>query len=153
MKSTSADVKFQTDSESYTLTQPGPWYEATIRFTFHNDLKKNVYFVNCGGATGILLEKFVDSTWKPVWSPVMTTCLSAPLIVAAGKDWRSEIRVSAAPIGSNFLPQFSVRDIPGTYRVQWTHALRSYDPSKPRFGTQLPLQQRISNSFEIKIAR
>src|SRR5215217_5231115 len=67
---------FQTDSSSYTLRATSAGYEGVIGVTFTNRSDVTANFVNCGGATGVALQKLVGGEWTSVWSPAIPLCLS-----------------------------------------------------------------------------
>jgi hypothetical protein len=144
------NAQFQTDSLAYTLSTNSIGYVGTIGVTFVNRTGATVYFVNCGGATGLSLEKRIDGQWVNVWSPVMLACLSPPITVTAGATYRTQIGVFGAYPNSNAYPRFTVTDVAGEYRAVWHSVLRTYQPSLP-FGEQLPLDARISNRFAIAV--
>jgi hypothetical protein len=145
------NAQFQTDSLAYTLGTASIGYVGVIGVTFVNRTGATVYFVNCGGATGLSLEKRVDGQWVNVWSPVMLLCLSPPIIVAAGATYRTQISIFGGYPDGNTYPRFSVADIAGEYRAVWYSVLRTYQESSSSFGEQLPLDARISNRFSIAV--
>lgn len=147
----SGTPSFQTDSASYTLHVRSVWYETLIGVVFHNRNRGNVYFVNCGGSTGVILQKLVGTEWTDAWSPVSLFCLSPPIVVPPGGEFRTSITVVSGLPGTNYYPRFTVADVAGTYRAQFTRALVSYDARKQTFGKPLPLSDRVSNSFTIAV--
>ena len=144
------ETLFRTDSLAYTLRAGSIGYEGRIGVEFTNRTAATVYIVNCGGATSLSLEKLVDGAWRPVWSPVIPACLSAPITVPAGGVYRTVIHVFGGYAGSNTAPQFEGADIPGTYRAVWHSVLASYQDRLP-FGQPLPLAQRVSNQFTLSV--
>ncbi len=137
---------FQTDSLAYSLRLGGDWYQGEIGVTFTNRTSGKVYIVNCGGSTGLRLEKRVAGQWQGVWSPIMPACLSKPITVPAGATYRTRIAISAGVIGTNTAPQFASPDITGEYRAVWFEVLSSYQDQLP-FGEPLSLAARVSNRF------
>ena len=141
----------QTDSASYTLRSTSPWYQTTIGVTFTNRTNTAANFVNCNGGTGVQLEKLINGTWTTVWSPILLACLSPPIVVASGAKFQTAIHVFAGDVGSNFYPQFTVADIPGTYRAVWTEVVANYTTAGQSFGELLPLEHRTSNTFTLAV--
>jgi hypothetical protein len=146
-----SNPNFQTDSSAYTLQSGVVWYQAAISATFVNRTGAKVYFVNCQGSTGVVLQKLVGDRWIDAWSPNLTTCLSPPIVVLPGHEQRWPIHVVAGYPGTNVVPKFTTPDIAGTYRAVWTQALTSYDARSSTFGTVLPLDHRLSNTFAIAL--
>ncbi|MDB4876695.1 MAG: hypothetical protein JWM41_3141 [Gemmatimonadetes bacterium] len=139
---------FQTDSVSYTFVATSVGYTGTIGVTYTNKTNETANFVNCLGGTDVQLQKLTNGEWKTVWSPVLLTCLSPPIVVAPGQEYRSRISVFAGYPGSNFLPTFVTTDISGSYRAVWTQVVTGYQ-DKLSFGTPLPAEHRVSNQFTI----
>jgi hypothetical protein len=146
-----AGPDFQTDSASYQLRATPIAYEGLIRVTYTNHSGSAVYFVNCNGGTGVALQKLIDAEWKSVWSPVLLLCLSQPIVVAPGGTWSTAVHIFGGYPGSSTAPQFTIADIPGTYRLIWTEALSSYQSKLP-FGDPLPLERTVSNVFSLDVA-
>jgi hypothetical protein len=142
---------FQTDSAAYRLRTTSIGYEALIRVTYTNHSGGTAYFVNCNGGTGVALQKLIDGAWTSVWSPVLLMCLSQPIVVAPGATWSTAVHVFGGYPGTNTGPQFTITDIPGTYRLIWTEALSSYQSKLP-FGDPLPPERTVSNVFSLDVA-
>lgn len=87
------------------------------------------------------------------WSPVLLECLSPPIEIAPGASLNDEVDISAGKRGSNMYPQFMVDDIEGVYRLVIGSAYWSYDHNGPPWGEPVPVPDRVSNSFEIRISR
>lgn len=142
---------FQTDSLRYTLREVvGFGYETRIRARFTNLTGATAYFVNCNGATMLHLEKLAGEQWTRAWSPIVPLCLSPPITVASGQSYEFGVPLFAAKPDANAAPKFTVPEIPGVYRIVWSDALSSYQDKLP-FGAQLPLDQRVSNSFTLSV--
>jgi hypothetical protein len=151
LRETAPTPDFQTDSAAYRLRATSAGYEGVIRATYTNHSGGAAYFVNCNGGTGVELQKSIDGSWQTVWSPVLLMCLSQPITVAASASWSTAVHIFGGYPGTNYAPQFTVSDIPGTYRLVWTELLSSYQSSLP-FGTPLPFDRRISNVFTLDVA-
>ena len=108
---------FQTDTLSYTLKAGAMGYEVLIPITFTNRGPTAASITNCGGATSLKLEAFVDGQWKYAWSPIIPACLSAPIVVPPGGTWRSAISVFGAYPNINAAPKFASEQITGVYRA------------------------------------
>lgn len=139
---------FQTDSTSYTLLAGSHGYQAEIKVRFTNRTADAVYFVNCSGATSVSLEKRIDDAWVEVWTPALQRCLSQPITVPPGGTYDWSISVFGGYPGTNTLPQFTVTNVAGNYRLVWHDALQSYQDRLP-FGVPLALEQRVSNRFDL----
>jgi hypothetical protein len=145
------DAQFQTDSLAYTLGANSIGYVGEIGVTFINRTGATVYIVNCGGSTGLSLQKRIEGNWRGVWSPVVPLCLSPPITVTADGTYRTKIGIFGGYPNSNTFPQFAIQDIAGEYRAVWYSVLSTYQASSSSFGEQLPLDARISNRFTIAV--
>lgn len=141
---------FRTDSVAYTLRARDNGFETRIGVTFTNRTSDTTYFVNCNGSVGVSLEKMIDGNWRNAWSPVMPACLSPPIAVAPGATRSMPIELFAGFAGSNVYPQFAVAEISGIYRAVWNSAVTGYQSQLP-FGEPLPLAQRTSNRFTLRV--
>jgi hypothetical protein len=141
---------FQTDSLVYTLVRGPQGIEGRIGYVFTNPTDAPVYIVNCRAQTALRLQKHTDAGWIDAWSPVVLDCLSPPIVVPPGDRRADEVPVFAGAPGSNVHPQFLVDRVPGVYRIVWHHVLSSYDDRRYPFGEPLPLEQRVSNRFELR---
>lgn len=145
------DASLRTDANVYQLQRDSRGnLTVEIPFTYHNTTGKTVYLVNCNGAVPPSLEKWQDGEWVAGWNPVVLLCLSPPIQVPPNGVYEDTLRVLAAPYGSNAGPQFEVADPDGTYRLVWHVALHDYDLDDPPAGTPLPLENRLSNSFDLR---
>lgn len=142
---------FQTDSLHYTLRATSSGWEARIGFVFTNPTAAPAYVVNCGGATGVTLEKLVDGAWRAGWHAIIPMCLSAPITIAPGARWEPSLYVFGGYPGGNTVPRFEAPDPTGVYRAVWHSVLRTYQDRLP-FGDPLPLAQRTSNRFTLTAA-
>jgi hypothetical protein len=142
---------FQTESLSYTLISTQSSLETRIAFVFTNPTPAPVYIVNCKGTTSLRLEKQSGDKWVPAWSPVIPLCLSAPIVVQPGQRYSGVVHVSAGHPSNNLYPKFAVDPVPGVYRIVWRDVLRTYDDRANPFGEPLPLEQRVSNRFRLRV--
>jgi hypothetical protein len=143
-RDTSAAI--QTDSLLVHLTATGEFYSSpAIRVSIHNPMSDTSFIVNCGGATLFTLEKEIGDQWVPVWGDVIPGCVSPAIAIPPGSRYMTSIDVSGAPLGSNAAPGYSVRDIPGVYRLVWADIVDSS-------GKPIPIQYRRSNAFAIVTA-
>lgn len=141
------DAAFQTDRLRYTVAStPSGGINARMSYVFTNPTPGPVYFVNCKGNTPPLLQKRVDDHWVNVWAPTILDCLSPPIVVPPGEEYRNSVSILAAGPDNNLASKLTADSIPGIYRFVWHDVLSSYDGSYP-FGEPLPLEQRISNRF------
>lgn len=144
---------FRTDALAYTLRLTSVGLEGKIPFAFTNPTGSPVYIVNCNGYTSLQLEKLVEGIWVGVWSPVIPQCLSAPVVVQPGEEYRDTVRVFGGHPSTNDYPKFDVAAIPGVFRLVWSDVLRSYDHRSYPFGEALPAEQRTSNRFALTLER
>jgi len=133
----------QTDAASYTLVRSADAYETRIRYVFTNRTGGPVYLANCQGSIGLLLERYEGGEWKTAWSPLFLACVSPPIVIGRGDTFMSSIHVWAAKPD----PWFDLANPKGTYRIVWTAARSSFQDDLG-FGPRIPMEFRVSNSFE-----
>lgn len=146
------DRLLQTDALSYEWTVTRYGAQATIPYVFENRTGRTVYIPNCNGAFSAGLQRLVDGTWEQFWSPILPLCLSVPIGIPAGTAVQDTLHVSGAHVGSSVYPQLDTDDLPGVYRVVWYSAyvrLQYGADIHPEDGTELPLDSRVSNRFEM----
>ena len=145
-----AEHPIQTDALEYELDSDGFGLYVEIPYVFTNRSGGTVYLVNCNGGFGLHLEREENGAWQYAWGPVLTMCLSPPILIASNATFADTLHVRAGSFGSNSFPQFDVDDPSGTYRIVWTAALSSFDANSYPFGEQIPLEYRVSNRFTLR---
>lgn len=147
----SADVgtPIRTDSAVYHVRTTEYFHDLTIEATYTNLTGKTVYIPGCHSPDPPVLEKWQEDKWVTAYAPVVLLCLGSPVIIGAGDVYAYTYRISAART-PNTSPRFEVAELPGTYRLVW-RILSTWTPHgpEPGLGKELPLEQRISNTFEI----
>jgi hypothetical protein len=141
----------QTDRTSYVVRDSAGLASLTIHMTYTNNTKQRVYIPTCRGPQPPRLQKKVDDTWVVAFAPNILACESAPIAVDPGDTYPYTFRVLAGMPGSNYVPRWTVSEIPGTYRVLWEIVTDVVgNPVRP-VATRNPLQvdQMISNTFEL----
>lgn len=142
------DAPIQTDRTLYVAsTVLGTGWRTRIIWTFTNPADQLVSVVSCREATPPKLQKLVGGEWIDAWHPVVLLCLGPPVQVAAGATYTDTLDFFAGFPGSKAYPQLEVSDIDGMYRLVW-FPLLNYDHDDVS-GDPLPLEQRISNVFEM----
>lgn len=137
----------QTDQVQYEarISENEAWRSITIQInaTFTNLTQVPVYFTGCHPPHAPIIERKTDLAWVQSYAPIYNLCQSTPVQVLPGKsiDLPSRIQGACLP-GQNCAPVFE-GEINGTYRLK---QFVSYDPDG---SNQLPLEFRISNSFEL----
>jgi hypothetical protein len=126
--------------------------EITIVSTFRAPKERPVYIVNCNGAMSYGLQRLVDGKWIESWGAVTNSCLSEPIVIAAGGE-RSETIILRPGVGAVIYPREDRKVIEaGTYRVVWHGVLFSFDFNARPFGDALPVEQRASAPFVVEAA-
>ena len=146
-----ADPAIRTSADEYVLETTSIGWETQIPFTYVNRSAGPYYLVNCNGAYGFHLEKWIDGRWVLAYTPVLPACLSPVIRIDAGSLFPSSIAVFAGFPGTNWHPKFQIADPEGTYRIV-LEALQSYDESGFPFGTDVPREERVSNEFRLGTA-
>ena len=139
-----------TGSASYQLIRgPRESVRTTIEYVYSNRTGQAVSIPNCNGDVTPLLEKFVDGAWVVAWDAPKNDCLSPPVTIEPGEQYRDAVRLRGYPPDGDVRPRFLVSSIEGEYRLVWPDAVWDYDDSGPPWGESLPLHQRVSNRFAL----
>jgi hypothetical protein len=147
-----ADTHMRTGSASYDLVRRDGGYATAIDFSFTNPLEESIHVVNCRGGLAVSLERWSGAAWERAWTPVLLRCLSPPIEIAAGETFQSTIDVWGSDPGRNHIPEFTVAPVEGTYRLVWGNLVLRWrgDYVDGAFGDPVPLELRVSNSFELR---
>jgi hypothetical protein len=131
-------------------------YEATIDVTFTNPTEGPVYIPTCREPNPPVLQKWEGGSWVAAYRPVVLGCLGPPVVIEAGQSYDYTYRVTASR-RPNTYPRFMVREIPGTYRLQWD-MLRTWTPDATTpdgrsagLGEPLPADLTTSNTFDLRL--
>jgi hypothetical protein len=144
------DAPIATSAGEYTLAPSNSGLAVDIPIRFHNVTGRTLSIVNCRGGLAPVLERRVGGGWEPFWHGVQLQCLSPPIVIPAGEWIDRTVQVWGALPQSNMAPQFASGDVAGTYRIVLHSVVFDYDSGRPGFGTPVPLEQRISNTFELR---
>ena len=146
-----AELLIQTEEAEYSLVADNNGLATEISYSFENRTGHTVYLSNCNGSFALQLERLQGNEWEVAWEPVLPACLSAPITIERGEVYETTLNIWAGFPGSNSFPQFDAPDFSGTYRIVWVSAYSSYDENEFPFGSAIPLEQRVSNSFLLRI--
>lgn len=144
----SSDPPIRTSADEYVLETTSIGWRTEIPFVYANRSDGPYYLSNCGGSYFYVLEKFVEGRWVVGWGPILPLCRSPVIRIDAGATLADTVGVFGGFPGSNFQPQFQMRDPQGIYRIV-VEALGSYDEDARPFGPMLPREQRVSNEFRL----
>jgi hypothetical protein len=140
------------DSRVVTLQRTADGWRGELGYLFVNVTPRTISLVNCHGAYGLSLEKWLDGQWVRAYTPVLPMCLSGPIEIRPGTAHERRFELFAGPRGSNLYPQFEVEPVAGTYRLVIEAAYWNYDhrATGGNWGTPVPLEDRVSDPFEIR---
>ena len=139
-----------TDTGVYRLVADEWGMGTTIRYTYSNRTGAEVSLLNCLGAVPPSLEKLVDGEWEWAWNPILLDCLSPPVEIPPGEEYRDSLVLWAAHPRQNAAPKFQDPDIHGLYRLRWTTAYWNYDQDGPPWGEPVPVRLVVSNPFWLR---
>ncbi|CAN5879182.1 hypothetical protein BH23GEM9_BH23GEM9_08730 [soil metagenome] len=147
-----ADTHMRTGSAAYDLVRRDGGNATSLDFSFTNPLDETIYVVNCRGGLAVALERWSGQAWERAWTPVLLQCLSPPIEIAAGETFRSTVDVWGSDPGRDHLPEFTVSPVEGSYRLVWDNLVLRWrgDYVDGAFGDAVPLEFRVSNSFELR---
>jgi hypothetical protein len=133
-----------------TMQRQGEWYRVVIPYTYTNRTGDTVYLTNCNGDVSPSLQRRVGGAWEGWWYPVMNECLSPPVVIAPGAVYRDSLDVMIGEQDRevyDVLVESRALDV----RLDWQQALTSFSARKYPFGPQLPIEQRVSNAFTLRL--
>jgi hypothetical protein len=142
------EAPIRTDKQEYSVVRTS---NSTVRFTiktiYTNRSQDTVYLPGCPYPSPPVLEKKVGDKWVVLYEQFEPMCRRDPLPVKPGETYPHTLDISIFPTGSNMGPQLNpgIKEIAGTYRIV-RRIQRDYRASSPL----LPLDERISNEFELK---
>ena len=144
-------ASIQTDSTDYAVTRDGPGWTAVIGFRYTAGAD-TVYVVNCNGAILMNLQKREEGRWTDAWYAEGDQCLSEPIVILPGTEFRGEVRIWGAEMGETSFNTFRVPVIDGVYRLVWNQPVEHYGAGSGTFGDTLALGDRVSNEFRVRAA-
>jgi hypothetical protein len=123
------------------------WYlHFTIGMTYTNRSDRPVYLATCGGPHPPRLERLVDGDWVAAYEPPHLLCIGPYIEIASEAAYAWDFRINGYEPRSRVRPSWLLRDVDGTYRVNWWSTVRM----APDVGADpVPLPQRISNAFRV----
>jgi hypothetical protein len=131
----------RTDSAVYHITNTRTIHQLVISFVYTNSTGGNVYVNGCHGPHPPDLQKMVNGDWVTVFSPIVLLCAGPPTRIAPLQQYEYEYHIVASL--QDGWPRSGVTPVVGTYRLVW-----GLFSSTSEAGA-LPLEQRVSNTFEI----
>jgi hypothetical protein len=144
------ETAIRTDSSRYTLERRPTGWQADIAIEYTNPTDATISLLNCNGAFSLRLEKYDAGEWVTAWQPALPMCLSPPIEIGPGETFSRTLEVFGADPHSQVFPQFQVEEIDGTYRLVIDSAYHEYDHDGPPWGVAVPLEHRVSNTFELR---
>ena len=142
------EAPIRTDKQEYSIVRTS---DSTVRFkiktTYTNRSQYTVYLPGCPSPSPPRLEKKVGDKWVVAYQQLENLCYRDPLPVKPGETYPDTLDISIFPTGGKMGPQLNpgIKEIAGTYRIV-RRIQRDYRASSPL----LPLDERISNEFELK---
>ena len=147
-----SEPAIRTEKQNYTLSQSGETLALSINMTYTNRTFKPTFLLTCNGAFSMVLEKSVDGNWVQAYGSAAPDCLGPVLTIKKNGQHHYTLNVLAFIPSSENSPKFQVDNVSGTYRLVWTVYKtlnpEGYQPASG-WGPLLPLEQRVSNNFEI----
>ena len=117
-----------------------------IDMTYRNATDDVVFLHGCKRPSLPVLQKWQGGAWVLAWGAVEQSCGSTPVPIPPGETYAMTVPVMGYLPGQNAAPTFDT-EVEGTYRLLWT----VYTADEPREDALLPLDQRVSNTFELRL--
>lgn len=145
----------RTHATSYLLESDGSLWSTRLGITYENRGTEIWFLPNCNGLYSWWLERRVgEETWEAAFGPILPLCLSPSIRVQPGETMVDWLQLVAGQPDTNIEPKFDAPNPEGTYRiVVETVSCDPYGDAACRpWDEVLPLEQRISNAFELRLA-
>lgn len=152
------DAPITTDRERYTPEYIDDYVTYTVEVSYTNTTDKSVYLVTCGGTPPspvYQLERFDGDRWRFNYFPI---CRTGPFLVPAtevkpGEGFTTDLTivVYTTRTPENYgVPLLGTDIMVGVNRLVF-HIVASVDEDGVANDDLLPLHQRVSNAFELKV--
>lgn len=141
------ESNFRPDRAVYTMQPTALGLEVSIGYTYQNRTGRHVHILNCNGFAPPHLEKRVGDEWVFAWAAATPDCISLPIPIPYLGTYASDIPVFHG--AGEIHPKFEVTPLDGTYRLVWDAIRWNNDGTLYSIGDTLPLQLRVSSSFQI----
>jgi hypothetical protein len=153
----------RTSAVEYEVKTTPRGYIAHIPFTFTNRTGGPVHLPTCRRDFAPAVQRETsEGPWEGVWGPIHNDCLSIPItVVPPGGTLQDTLVLFAAPAQGEHPAMGRMGRLHdelaaggrGTYRLVWleNQALTSFDPRARPAGRPLPLAQRVSNPFTLRV--
>ncbi len=145
------DAPIATDKERYTPEDFGDYVRYTIKATYTNPTEKSVYLAPCGfEPPDYRLQRFTDNAWQA--SDYATVCAGVGGVPATEIQPDESFTVTLtldAFRSANVFPQLGIDLVPGVHRFNFS-IVASVDDAGVADNDLLPLEQRVSNAFELE---
>jgi len=142
------EAPIRTDKQEYSIVRTS---DSTVRFKiktiYTNRSQYTVYLPGCPNPSPPVLEKKVGDKWVVAYQQLESLCYRDPLPVKPGETYPHTLDISIFSTGSKMGPQLNpgIKEIAGTYRI-----VRRIQHDNRASSPLLPLDERISNEFELK---
>ena len=142
----------RTSAAEYRLRATPDGYAAEIPYAYANRSGGPLYLVNCSGRVTPGLQRRAGEGWGGTWDFETDTCPSPPVVIAAGTTYRDTLWAHVtAHHPHGLLAELDSSGGGGTYRLILFEVLASYDPEARPHGPVVPLEERVSNAFRLRV--
>jgi hypothetical protein len=90
----------QTDALEYRLEAESVGRGFVVSFSYTNLGADTLFIPNCREGFRIYLQRNIRGLWFYTWSPPVLDCLNAPIVVAPGGTYHTQLHVWGAPFGT-----------------------------------------------------
>ncbi len=144
------DAPITTDRERYTPDDFGDYVRYTVTATYSNTTDESVYLIPCGFEPPVYsLERFDGNTWRKSGYSLACPAVLAPSVeVASGTSLSATLQLDAFRLPNSY-PQLGSDLMPGVHRLVFA-ITASVDDEGFANDELLPLEQRVSNAFELQ---
>ncbi len=144
------DAPITTDRERYTPEDFGDYVRYTVKTSYTNPTQASVYLAPCGyEPPSDYLERFDGETWRASTFNHPCPAVPAPAVeVVPGGTFDATLTLDASR-SPNAEPGFGTDLVPGVHRFVFA-VVSGVDEEGFANDNLLPLEQRVSNAFELR---
>jgi hypothetical protein len=125
----------------------------SIPYAFENKTGGVFHLEHCPGTDGIIppiLERKTGDGWKTAWALPDYACVPSRIDLVPGQIYVDTLDVYAHPFGGEREPQFSAKDVSGTYRLQIRNVWKTWIYEQRPYGEAADARLRVSNDFQLR---
>lgn len=135
------DAPITSDSAEYAIRRTDTGFDVRVGLTYRNSHATAVELWACQAEFTQRLERWNGRAWETLFVPLAFSCKAWATVSPAMELSQLQHYAGGSP-ATPFKPTWGASDPSGSYRAVW---------SVRQGGIELPLEQRISNTFRLRL--